>query len=164
MDVRHDTLELSRFLSELSVIDYYFVTFKPSSVALAALLNAMEAIPGVSDEAQVDFERELQRVPGLDPTRQDVNECRDRLRLLYAQGGYSRPEVEGAEARGETISPVCVSYGVNVVQQRQQEQQPVLQEQTFAQPSGRMTPSVEVQQTKVQQQQLPMDYQYQHAR
>ena len=135
MDVRHDTLELARFLSELSVIDYYFVTYKPSSVALAALLNAMESIPGVSEEAQLDFERELQRVPGLDPKRQEVEFCRNRLRLLYAQGGYSRPEVEGAEARGETISPVCVSYGCSA-----QQPQPAT--------SGRAAPSVDVQQAK----------------
>jgi hypothetical protein len=111
MDIRHDTLELARFLSELSVIDYFFVTFKPSVVALSALLNAMESIPGVSDSARLDFDRELKRVPGLNPTRPEVEECRCRLRLLYSQGGYSRPEVEGAETRGETISPVCVSFG-----------------------------------------------------
>jgi hypothetical protein len=111
MDIRHDTLELARFLSELSVIDYFFVTCKPSVVALAALLNAMESIPGVSDAARLDFDKELKRVPGLNPTRPEVEECRSRLRLLYSQGGYSRPEVEGAETRAETISPVCVSFG-----------------------------------------------------
>ena len=111
MDVRHDTLELARFLAELSVIDYFFVTHKPSVVGLAALLNAMEAVPGVSISAKEDFVRELKRVPGLQPNGQEVEECRSRLRLLYAQGGYSRPESTNEETRSETISPVCVSYG-----------------------------------------------------
>ena len=110
MDNRHDILELARFLTELSVIDYYFVSKKASSVALAALLNAMDEIAEVSSEAKSDFARELQRVESLsmDP---DTLDCRERLRLLYAQGGYSRPETR-SETRDEAISPVCVSYGL----------------------------------------------------
>lgn len=37
--------ELSSFLVELSVLDYYFVHFRPSTVAVAALLNAMDEDP-----------------------------------------------------------------------------------------------------------------------
>eukprot|EP00956_Cyclotella_meneghiniana_P045838 scaffold386881_cov53-Cyclotella_meneghiniana.AAC.1 len=39
---RHDTNELARFLTEMSVCDYWFVTKKPSNVALASLINALE--------------------------------------------------------------------------------------------------------------------------
>lgn len=113
MDVRHDILELARFLTELSVIDYYFVVFRPSSVAMAALIHALEEIPGVSEQAYVDFLQELRRVPGLDPSCSEVQDCRSRLRLLYAQGGYSRGDESRSDARTETVSPVCVSHGVN---------------------------------------------------
>jgi hypothetical protein len=118
MDARHDVLELSRFLGELSVIDYFFVMHRPSVVALATLLNALDLVPGVSDAARQDFQRELQHIPGLDLSSieigNEVEDCRNRLHLLYAQGGYSRPETAGGEEiRNETISPVCVSYGCN---------------------------------------------------
>lgn len=110
MDTRYDILELTRFLTELSVIDYYFVMHRQSVVAIAALLNSMEAIPSVSESAIADLKMELQRLPGLYPDRPEVEECRQRLRLLYQQGGYVRPETTGT--RNETVSPVCVSYGL----------------------------------------------------
>jgi hypothetical protein len=110
MDARHDVLELSRFLTELSVIDYYFVVHRPSSVALAALLNAMEGVPSVSNAAINGLLDELKRSTKLDVSAPDVLECRDRLQLLYSQGGYSPPEPR-SETRTEMISPVCVSYG-----------------------------------------------------
>lgn len=108
MDQRHDILELARFLTELSVIDYYFVIHRPSSVALAALMNALEEIPDLQLSAREDISRELEKSADLDPAAPAVVECRNRLRLLYAQGGYARPTTE---TRTETISPVCVSYG-----------------------------------------------------
>lgn len=107
MDARHDVLELARFLTELSVIDYFFVLHRPSVVALAAVSSAMATTPGVPESAIGELYDELRRVPDLEPETPEVQECRERLRLLYVQGGYSRP------ARSETISPVCVSYGVN---------------------------------------------------
>ena len=79
MDVRYDILELTRFLTELSVIDYYFVGQRQSTVSLAALFNAMEAIPGVSDSAIDDLSRELSRLPDLNPNQEDVLDSRNRL-------------------------------------------------------------------------------------
>ena len=124
MDARYDILELARFLTELSVIDYFFVVHRPSNVALAALLNAIEASPGASTSAQLELVSELRRVPGLDPNCQEVLECRNRLKVLYSQGGYTRPEVlaredrDGVgevlarEVRDDTISPVSVIQDV----------------------------------------------------
>ena len=112
MEARYDTLELARFLTELSVIDYFFVVHRPSVVALAALLNAIEGTPGASEAALLDLANELKRNPGLDPNRPEVVECRNRLQVLYSQGGYTRPEVLCCENRDETISPVCVTQGL----------------------------------------------------
>lgn len=110
MDVRHDVLELARFLTELSIIDYFFVNYRPSVVALASLFNAIEDVPGASEEAFVGLSNELKRFAKIDVDSTEVQECRNRLRLLYTQGGYTRPESK-EETRTETISPVCVSYG-----------------------------------------------------
>jgi hypothetical protein len=112
-ETRSEILEVARFLSELSVFDYFFVMHRPSSVGLASILNAMNDIPGVSSSAVEEMKDELLRIPGLDPNFPEVKECCGRLDMLYAQGGYSRPSLENVEPRIETISPVCVSYGVN---------------------------------------------------
>lgn len=110
MDDRHAILELVRFLTELSVIDYFFVVYKASVVALAAILNSMEDIPGAKLAISI-FCLEVKKNTPLDPSHTDVLECRNRLRLLYAQGGYSNSAAERADVRNESISPVCVSYG-----------------------------------------------------
>jgi hypothetical protein len=110
MNDRHAILELARFLTELSVIDYFFVIHKPSVVALASLLNAMEDIPGAAPAIPA-FTIAVEQNTPLDPSQPEVLECRNRLRLLYAQGGYSHPTPERTDPRDESISPVCVSYG-----------------------------------------------------
>ena len=120
MDARHDILELTRFLSELCVLDYYFVPSKASCIALAALLNAMVEIPGVSDEVAMDFACRWQRVSGRSMFCPEVVDCRERLHMLYVQGGYARP-VGQPKTRTEAISPVCVSYGLPVPPQHQLE-------------------------------------------
>eukprot|EP00339_Tiarina_fusa_P001851 CAMPEP_0117015324 /NCGR_PEP_ID=MMETSP0472-20121206/12267_1 /TAXON_ID=693140 ORGANISM="Tiarina fusus, Strain LIS" /NCGR_SAMPLE_ID=MMETSP0472 /ASSEMBLY_ACC=CAM_ASM_000603 /LENGTH=307 /DNA_ID=CAMNT_0004719105 /DNA_START=95 /DNA_END=1020 /DNA_ORIENTATION=- len=113
IETRYEILEVSRFLSELSVFDYFFVMHRPSSVGLASILNAMNAVPTVSTSAVEGMKAELLRIPGLNPDSPDVMDCCERLEMLYAQGGYSRPSSGNGEPRIETISPVCVSYGVN---------------------------------------------------
>ena len=117
-DVRRDVLEMARFLTELSVIDYFFVGRKPSSVALAALYYSLNENPNVPLQARNAFVDQLEIVSGLDLRSPEVLECHERLHLLYAQGGFARPETTNGETtngetRIETISPVCVSYGIS---------------------------------------------------
>mmetsp|Transcript_10482 Transcript_10482/g.14864 ORF Transcript_10482/g.14864 Transcript_10482/m.14864 type:complete len:300 (+) Transcript_10482:126-1025(+) len=105
--VRHDVLELARFLTELSVCDYFFVTRKASSNALAALLNAMDALQaGISFPARLEFLQNLKMHLDLDASSKEVQECRVRLHELYTQGGYAAPKEEVHDR--ETVSPVCV--------------------------------------------------------
>lgn len=110
MNVRHDVLELARFLTELSVIDYFFVVHRPSVVAYAALLNAMEDIP-CAGAAISDLVAEVHSITHLRFESEELRDCRSRLRLLYAQGAYSRPTLLTAGSRSNSGSPVCVSYG-----------------------------------------------------
>jgi hypothetical protein len=112
METRYEILELARFLTELSVIDYYFVVQRSSDVALAALLNSMQVVTGTK-MIVTGFEEEIRRVArGLDPYKKEVLDCRNRLKVLYTQGGYTRPEINGHETRDKTVSPVCVSHGL----------------------------------------------------
>lgn len=110
LDHRQDISELARFFTELSVIDYYFVTRRTSSVALAGLLNAMEILR--LDEYAPQLLNQLTLLDGFDPFDAEILECRQRLHELYAQGGYAKPIAPPAEPRTDTVSPVCVSaYG-----------------------------------------------------
>jgi len=95
---RHDVNELARFMTELSVCDYWFITKKPSSIALAALINAIE-LQGprkVDPRYKVEF---LHRVVelGMDIASDDeIIECYERLREMYIAGGYT-PNLEDPE-------------------------------------------------------------------
>lgn len=91
--IRHDINELARFLTELSVCEYWFVEKKPSSIALAALINAIELQgPSLVDPMYCKIEF-LQGVVELntdiDISDDEIIECYERLRLMYIAGGYT---------------------------------------------------------------------------
>ena len=93
---RHDINELVRFLTELSVCDYWFVTKKPSSIALGSIINAMEL------QELGSYKTEFMRVVldiGLDLTHDvyDIMECYERLSDMYSAGGYSPADTSSAE-------------------------------------------------------------------
>lgn len=114
--VRHDILELSRFLNELSVIDYFFVPQQASHVAVASLANAIEDLSStVSEETQKNFVAMVSTL-GFDLTTPSIVLCRNRLRLVYSQGGYAN-NTTSEERPDDTPSPVCVSQGTTVVYQ-----------------------------------------------
>lgn len=113
---KHDVNELSRFLTELSVCDYWFVTKKPSSVALAAIINAMELFGPrrIDPRYKVEFVHRAVDI-GMDVANDDeIIECYERLREMYIAGGYS-PTLEDVEededARVATVSPTGVADG-----------------------------------------------------
>lgn len=120
MDGRFEILEQSRFLAELSVMDYFFVPYRPSVVALAALLNAMEGIPSIPYSAPMMLMAQINHSTSMDPYAMEVNECRTRLRVHYQVGGYSRPAQAAfvPEDRDTTISPVSVAHGMVGYQQQ----------------------------------------------
>jgi hypothetical protein len=88
---RHDVNELARFMTELSVCDYWFVTKKPSSIALASLVNAIE-LQGprrVNPKYKIEF---LTRVVdlGIDiASDEEILACYERLRQMYDAGGFT---------------------------------------------------------------------------
>ncbi|KAL7577748.1 hypothetical protein ACA910_010510 [Epithemia clementina (nom. ined.)] len=112
-DALYDVLELSRFLTELSVIDYFFVTQRPSHIGLAALLNAMQDIAAVSIEVQSEFVDLVKKEYKMEiDSLPSVIECRGRLRSLCAlQGINGASSTDSSSYRGAGVSPVCVSYG-----------------------------------------------------
>ena len=114
VDSRHDILELARFLTELSVIDYFFVNKKSSFVGLAALLNAMEISRAFPFADQMYFLESIHRFNLLNVRDPAIEECRFRLKELYISGGYSQTHdlhvvTPVTESRTDTVSPVSVT-------------------------------------------------------
>jgi len=85
---KQDFFELARFLTELAICDYYFVTEMPSNLAYAAILNALEfrgshgAAP-ISARAVQEFLHEMLRVAGLHCDSAIVSAARTRIREIY---------------------------------------------------------------------------------
>lgn len=111
--------DLAQFMIELSVMDYFFVSYKPSEIAMAALLNSMDRL-GSQAKLTNDFPFNSNFVDIHSPA---VFACRERLSLIYAQaneqGGVEDPEATPARTEEpvevpeparlqRTISPVSV--------------------------------------------------------
>ncbi len=111
---KSDVLELARFLSELSVCDYFFVTKNPTSVALACILTAFE---GVSNDLLLRKQRQkfvntVFRVTKINCTIEEVHSCRLRLREVYQRGNYHKPKGGTSERRSGGQSPDNVTHRV----------------------------------------------------
>jgi hypothetical protein len=98
--------DLAYFMVELSSMDYFFVPYKPSEIAIAALLNAMERRFTHSNHP-LDFGL-LIRLRALELPR--VSECKERLAMVYAQSTSESPNQDllGPEEQ-RTSSPVSVT-------------------------------------------------------
>lgn len=77
----NEAFEFSRFLSELSVFAYPFVCVKPSSIAVAASLFAIDHF-NLGVEAVEPFQK-LMNGLSLDPYAPDISKCSLLLRQLY---------------------------------------------------------------------------------
>ncbi len=109
----HEIKELSRFLTELSVCDYFFVKQKATTIGLAALMSSIELIDGNWKPGAIElFMKQVVIVAGCDPQCSDVLECKARLQETYIQGGfYDQQQIAGKNTQSQRggISPVCVS-------------------------------------------------------
>jgi hypothetical protein len=101
-------------MTELSVIDYFFVTKRTSSIGLASLLNAMDYLH--LGHFIPDFLSQLRCLQNFDPYVDEVDECRLRLNELYCQGGQPQSQAQPVkntphpqDFRNDAVSPVCVT-------------------------------------------------------
>jgi len=78
-------LEVSRYQTELAVGEYYFVTTKPSIVAIASILNGLHKIPTevLSRFERVRFLCALSDVAGMNVTSSEVYHARKYLAACY---------------------------------------------------------------------------------
>lgn len=118
----HEIHDLTQFMIELSIMDYFFVKYKPSEVAVASLLNALQWFhPQNAAQHQLSL-----LTPFLDLNSPGIVACRERLVLIYTQandqGVYVSGSTTGKKASvapeqsspHRTTSPVSVmSYDPN---------------------------------------------------
>jgi lipoyl(octanoyl) transferase len=114
----HELHDLAQFMIELSVMDYFFVSYKPSEIAMAALLNSMDRL-GNNVTSRTNFP--ITRFINIHSPA--ILACRERLSLIYAQANEQadmedsedtpvRPEATAEPVEPSrlqrTISPVSV--------------------------------------------------------
>jgi len=105
--------EVARFLTELSVCDYYFTTCKPSSTGLGAILTAFEKFDDATLPMHVrcTFLKLVRSVEVIDPSSEEVMQCKSRLSATYLQdAGYQQQQYENEVPNdGGRFSPDCVA-------------------------------------------------------
>jgi hypothetical protein len=102
----------ARYLVELATLDYFFVTYKPSEVAAAALLRAVDVAS--SDLAFSD----KPVLPNHLQDRQDdtrVLDCKHRIALLLpkSDNSFLSEETDSVSTNKDCdcrMSPVCVTF------------------------------------------------------
>eukprot|EP00985_Skeletonema_marinoi_P002936 scaffold1200_cov109-Skeletonema_marinoi.AAC.6 len=100
-DALNDLQDKARYLTELAVIDYFFITRKPSSVALASILVALELTRDQVDPRDKDrFTSRVGQV-GLDASDEEVIQCYTRLRVMYRNNTSAEEEEPEVGGRGQ---------------------------------------------------------------
>mmetsp|Transcript_29075 Transcript_29075/g.45181 ORF Transcript_29075/g.45181 Transcript_29075/m.45181 type:complete len:356 (-) Transcript_29075:436-1503(-) len=110
-DVMVDVGEVTNFLTELAVLDYWFVTKKPSSIALGAIMISLEIHLRERVYDLNEFFSDIAKASGMLVTDVETVQCRDRLWETYVSGGYasSLQQPQDEQLVRFADSPVCVS-------------------------------------------------------
>jgi len=97
----HEVHDLCQFMVELSVMDYFFVSYKPSEIAIAGILIAIDRLlPERKLHTRLPFDRSL-----IDINTPQVHACRTRLLKIFAQAHEQN--------HSRTTSPVSVMAAPN---------------------------------------------------
>jgi len=113
--VRRDIFEVSRYLSELSVCDRFFMEFQPSSIAYAAVLNVTESIcfSRLSPAHRSNFINALATEANMDHRAADVVAAQKRLKEKYMSSIGYHMQGKGKHALGmqpaqhDDVMPCC---------------------------------------------------------
>ena len=104
--MQREVMEQSRFLTELSVVDSFFISQKQSSIGLAAILNALGHFQSSLPCSMIqEFIDNVNNVAKIDCDSSDVDCCRLRLHEIYIKGDY----VTSISSHTRTDSPTGVN-------------------------------------------------------
>lgn len=98
------------YLIEMSALDYSFIAYKASEIAIAALLNATEfkVLKPFSASASIDFSF-LGNLRAYQTPR--VVSCQERLKDLYTRSGETEAVADISTEKARMPSPVSVTAG-----------------------------------------------------
>lgn len=85
---RQDVEDLARYLGEVSVCDYFFVTKKRSSIALACLFSSFSIITREQQISVSDMRLSVSRKAPTLSSSEDVLQCKNRILAIYNQCDY----------------------------------------------------------------------------
>ena len=104
--VRKEIFELSRYLTELTVCDSYFVDANQSCIAFAAILNVLEDIPynRLSAGIRECFLRDLGSKASLHYGSPDVAVARQRITAMFASDSMLENKLELIDSQGSVGS------------------------------------------------------------
>mmetsp|Transcript_134977 Transcript_134977/g.200818 ORF Transcript_134977/g.200818 Transcript_134977/m.200818 type:complete len:372 (-) Transcript_134977:128-1243(-) len=108
-----DLHDISSFFTELAVCDYFFVTMRPSAVALACILNALEGMFGQDNNFAVHVLSTARRLNMF--TKEDLTAACHKLWELYERSeecalhnSFDPMEEEKVNERGDFVSTKVV--------------------------------------------------------
>ena len=103
--------ELSNFQLDLSIGDYYFSTRKPSIIAVASLLNAMQHYGEHFNRKESSlFKKNIVSAVQINCHSKEMREVRSRLaELLLANGVTLREDMNQFSSNYRATSPTCIS-------------------------------------------------------
>lgn len=107
----HEIHDLAQFMVELSVMDYFFVSYKPSEIAIAGVLNAIVRLKPEADAlCKYPFHRIL-----VDINTPEISACRVRLALIFAQAHDQASPEQGIETPKSSDVAVRTTSPVSVI-------------------------------------------------
>ena len=125
ISIRNEVFETSQFMSEVSICDSYFISKKPSSIALACLRVAFEIhqvhAGTVLHHACEEFMTQVERFAGIGGANEEVLVCMDRLKRLCELYEPARLNVEDQH---ENSVGKTSSSPVSHLEQDKMEQEP----------------------------------------
>lgn len=115
-----EILEITRFLTEISVCDYFFVPHKPSTIALAALFTAYDIVGTdvITDDARQYFVNQTYELTGLDCSTKEIEDCIVRMKHSFQQSGFTLstfavPLQDKSRSGHGGASPVSTAADIN---------------------------------------------------
>jgi hypothetical protein len=117
-----ELFEIARYLTELSACaGYISINFKPSVIAFAAILCAIEELDGevlaLSHKVRMQFLANAKAATKLFPAMDDVEEVREKLAATLSQSTITNNRIP-AEKKSGMMSPICVVDGMKVEKKR----------------------------------------------
>lgn len=112
---RAEILEITRFLTEIGVCDYFFVPHKPSTIAIAALLSAFDIVgcDVVSESTKQLFLKRTQELTGLNCYTEEIAGCVGRMKHCFLQSGFTlNTFIVPSEFDTSRVSPVSTAENI----------------------------------------------------